>query len=211
MELNQKIKDLRLKKGLTLEQVGNYVGVGKSTVRKWENDMIKNMRRDKIARLAEILGTTPDYLIGGSCNKDNWSSAFCKSLSQELMMINHTDAMNAGIDIERLESVASREVPISLLEACNIADEIGASLDYMVGISKVDSKTFEFIKLFSQLTTEQQSIIISQIKDILANQDQPKKTYAIKKAARHGNFEKKTITDTELDEIKCLHDVNDLK
>ncbi|MCC8196372.1 MAG: helix-turn-helix domain-containing protein [Ruminococcus sp.] len=54
---------LRKEKGLTLEQVGDYVGVGKSTVRKWECGTIQNIRRDKIEKLAAILETTPDYLM----------------------------------------------------------------------------------------------------------------------------------------------------
>lgn len=60
----QRIKTLRQEKGLTLEQVADVVGVGKSTVRKWETGMIANMRRDKIADLAKALGTTPAYLMG---------------------------------------------------------------------------------------------------------------------------------------------------
>ena len=60
----QRIKNLRQEKGLTLEQVAEVVGVGKSTVRKWETGMIANMRRDKIAALAKALGTTPAYLMG---------------------------------------------------------------------------------------------------------------------------------------------------
>lgn len=60
----QRIKELRKEKGLTLEQVAEVVGVGKSTVRKWETGMIANMRRDKIASLAKALGTTPAYLMG---------------------------------------------------------------------------------------------------------------------------------------------------
>lgn len=60
----QRIRELRLAKGLTLEQVASVVGVGKSTVRKWETGMIANMRRDKIADLAKALGTTPAYLMG---------------------------------------------------------------------------------------------------------------------------------------------------
>ena len=60
----QRIKALRQEKGLTLEQVAEIVGVGKSTVRKWETGLIANMRRDKIADLAKALGTTPAYLMG---------------------------------------------------------------------------------------------------------------------------------------------------
>ncbi len=66
MELNEKIRHLRLQKGMTLEEVGNRVGVGKSTVRKWESGDIANMRRDKIAKLATALGTSPAYLMGWS-------------------------------------------------------------------------------------------------------------------------------------------------
>ena len=50
--------------GLTLEQIAQQVGVGKSTVRKWETGFIENMRRDKIAKLATALHTTPSYLMG---------------------------------------------------------------------------------------------------------------------------------------------------
>ena len=60
----QRIKTLRQEKGLTLEQVADVVGVGKSTVRNWETGIIANMRRDKIADPAKALGTTPAYLMG---------------------------------------------------------------------------------------------------------------------------------------------------
>lgn len=64
LTMGEKIKALREKNNLTLEQVGNAVGVGKSTVRKWETGTIANMRRDKIANLAKVLNTTPAYLMG---------------------------------------------------------------------------------------------------------------------------------------------------
>lgn len=63
-EMARRIKELRKAKKMTLEEVGNIVGVGKSTVRKWETGMIANMKRDKIATLAKALDTTPSYLMG---------------------------------------------------------------------------------------------------------------------------------------------------
>ena len=53
MNIGQRIKELRLAKGMTLEDLGNKVGVGKSTVRKWETGSIANMRRDKIVKIAK--------------------------------------------------------------------------------------------------------------------------------------------------------------
>lgn len=64
--LSARIRELRAKHGLTLEQVAQQVGVGRSTVRKWETGLIENMRRDKIAKLAAALHTTPGYLMGWS-------------------------------------------------------------------------------------------------------------------------------------------------
>lgn len=63
-DFGKMIRERRLALGLTLEQVGDFCGVGKSTVRKWENGIIQNMRRDKIAMLATILQMDPVDLIG---------------------------------------------------------------------------------------------------------------------------------------------------
>lgn len=73
MEIGQKIKTLREEKGMTLEELGNKVGVGKSTVRKWETGMIANMRRDKIAKVASALETSPAYLMGWEQIDSNFS------------------------------------------------------------------------------------------------------------------------------------------
>ena len=64
MEMGERIKMLREQRGMTLEELGNKVGVGKSTVRKWETGAIANMRRDKIQKLADALGVSPGYLMG---------------------------------------------------------------------------------------------------------------------------------------------------
>ena len=64
MDIGEKMKNRRIELGLSLEAVGDIVGVGKSTVRKWENGFIKNMGRDKIALVAKALRVTPGYLMG---------------------------------------------------------------------------------------------------------------------------------------------------
>lgn len=66
MEFANRIRQLRAQREMTLEQVATIVGVGKSTVRKWETGQIANMRRDKIAALAHALGVDPEYLMGWS-------------------------------------------------------------------------------------------------------------------------------------------------
>lgn len=70
-DLSGKIRYLRAKHSLTLEQVAQQVGVGRSTVRKWETGLIANMRRDKIEKLARALHTTPGYLMGWEAEEES--------------------------------------------------------------------------------------------------------------------------------------------
>lgn len=64
--MNEIIKKKRLEKNMSLEDVGKLVGVGKSTVRKWENGMIENMGRDKIVALSKALDISPIDILGMS-------------------------------------------------------------------------------------------------------------------------------------------------
>ena len=55
MNVGEKMKERRKELGMTLEEVGNIVGVGKSTVRRWENGMIKNMSVAWLEPIAKAL------------------------------------------------------------------------------------------------------------------------------------------------------------
>lgn len=63
MKIQEVLSWRRKQLKLTLEDVAHHVDVGKSTVRKWEHGIIKNMGRDKIALLAEILQLPPALLL----------------------------------------------------------------------------------------------------------------------------------------------------
>ena len=64
MELKDILKIKRTELNLTLEEIGNAVGVSKATVQRWESGEIKNLRRDKIGNLAKVLNISPSVLLG---------------------------------------------------------------------------------------------------------------------------------------------------
>lgn len=99
MEMGQKIYNLRIQKGLTLEELGNMVGVGKSTVRKWENGMIANMKRDKILKVSEALDTTPAYLMGWEEKQEKEESP---KIMQYYELLNDTGKHEAAKRVEEL-------------------------------------------------------------------------------------------------------------
>ncbi len=106
MELSEKLLCLRKQKGLTLEDVAKYVGVGKSTVKKWESGAIKNMRRDKIAKLAECLGVTPTYLMEWEGGDDELDVYLEELKSRPEMRMLFSLAKNATKeDVERAVAI----------------------------------------------------------------------------------------------------------
>lgn len=64
MELKDVIRTRRNQLNMTLEYIGRQVGVGKSTVAKWERGEITNIRRDNIEKLARVLRVSPLVLMG---------------------------------------------------------------------------------------------------------------------------------------------------
>ncbi|MDR3349772.1 MAG: helix-turn-helix domain-containing protein [Acidaminococcales bacterium] len=64
MDIKHRIYSRRKQLDLTLEEVAQVAGVGKSTVRKWETGEIDNMKLDKIELLAKALRTSPAWLMG---------------------------------------------------------------------------------------------------------------------------------------------------
>ncbi len=130
-DLGKRIYNLRKARGLTLEAVGQVVGVGRSTVRKWENGIIANMRRDKIKKLAVALGTTPSYIMGWTDdpNDDGLSSDFIPDLSPQLQALaDALDQLNEEGQEKLLDYAADlvaggryKKVSLSLLENKNAA------------------------------------------------------------------------------------------
>lgn len=98
LTMGERIKMLRIQNNLTLEQVGQKVGVGKSTVRKWETGMIANMKRDKIYALAEALHTTPSFLMGWEDSEAN------EVASENNAIINKQNFYNLDFEGETLFS-----------------------------------------------------------------------------------------------------------
>lgn len=64
MTTGERIKQLRIAKGMTQEELGQKIGVKKSAIHKYESGMIVNLKRDTISKLAKVLDTTGSYLIG---------------------------------------------------------------------------------------------------------------------------------------------------
>lgn len=82
--IHSNIYTLRKQKKMTLEELGNKVGVTKQTMQRYESGEIKSIPYDKIVSLADALDVTPTELMGWSATpseEDNLTPGMAHTLS----------------------------------------------------------------------------------------------------------------------------------
>lgn len=142
-DIGKKIFQRRKALKLTLEEVGRAVGVGKSTVQRWENGQIRNMGRDKIAALADILQMNPIEFVPGPepmkkiyvrrpLNKKSFTNAVVKAIvnrpieNEEIRLIETTTRFQyedpqtrSMMKLWEVSSPDARDAAIGVLKALN--------------------------------------------------------------------------------------------
>lgn len=149
-EIGERIKALRLKNGLTLDEVARKIGVNNATVSRWETGEIKAIGSDKIGALADILGTTTEYLLGRSNNTERtkklsrYDMPFPTRLRELLNRPGETQGKLAeAIGVQR-QSIGQWKDGITSpdINAFNkIADYYNVSADYLLGRKSLDDTT----------------------------------------------------------------------
>lgn len=64
MNIGQRIKKIRKEKGLSVDYIADKLGKNRATIYRYESNEIENLPYPILVPLAEILGTTPMYLMG---------------------------------------------------------------------------------------------------------------------------------------------------
>lgn len=85
MEIGRKIKEARVSKGLTQEELGNMVGLQKSAIAKYENGRVVNIKRSTLQKLAQALDLRGSDLIIESNPKEAAELSAKVLLDGELM------------------------------------------------------------------------------------------------------------------------------
>lgn len=75
MDFKDRLRDLRLSRGLTLQQVADYVGLQKAAIYKYEHGLTVNPKRSLIEKLATLFQVSPSYLLGINDEEENSDSA----------------------------------------------------------------------------------------------------------------------------------------
>lgn len=63
LSIQERLKDLRVERKLTLEQLAEQTGLSKSALGSYESDDYKDISHHAINKLADFYGVTADYLF----------------------------------------------------------------------------------------------------------------------------------------------------
>lgn len=63
MHVGEYIKQLRIAKGMTQEQLGEIVGIQRAAVQKWESGQTQNLKRNTMIMLAKVFNVSPATFV----------------------------------------------------------------------------------------------------------------------------------------------------
>jgi transcriptional regulator with XRE-family HTH domain len=142
LEIKDLIKLRRQELGLTYEELGKLVGVGKSTVRKWETGMIENMRRDNIVSLSKALNISPSILMGWEevdIKKEINKTTDTISIKERKLLNNFNNLNETGKD-EAIKRVSELTLIPSYIKDQSASDikTIAAHNDHLTEYGEMD-------------------------------------------------------------------------
>lgn len=151
MAIKDIIRKRREELDLTYEELGEKVGVGKSTVRKWETGMIENIKRSNIAALAKALEISPSLLMGWE-TKDEYESGENSSdnsfVGEKIAEYSAFKLNSDFIEIPIVGSIRAGQPMLADDNICGYIPVLSGSLkndsDYFGLMVKGDSMNLEF-------------------------------------------------------------------
>ncbi len=109
LTIQEKLKDLRVERGLTLDELARQTGISKSALGSYEADDYKDISHFSIVTLAKFYGVSTDYLLGLTENRQH----------------QNTDVAELNLNDEMLELLKSGKINTRLL--CEMATHEGFS------------------------------------------------------------------------------------
>ena len=122
LTIGERLKDLRVERKLTLEQLADEVGISKSALGKYESDNGKDISPYSISLLADYYGVSSDYLMGRTETKNHPNTA----LHELHLSDDAIDVLKTGNFNHRLlsEMICHKDFQTLMLDAEIYVDRI---------------------------------------------------------------------------------------
>lgn len=80
MSVGKRIKEARLRSGMSQQEVADAIKSTKQAVYKYENEIVTNIPIDKIEKMADLFDVTPAYLMGWQTKSEKTESEITSSV-----------------------------------------------------------------------------------------------------------------------------------
>lgn len=116
----EKLREIRLKRGRTLDDVATAIHSTATTISKYESGKVQNIPQKKLEAIAEYLEVNPSYILG--YEDADFKGAMVLSITEQLMMEEYRELSDASQEtinmlVHRLlevETQRSKPVQLSL-------------------------------------------------------------------------------------------------
>jgi len=154
MTTGDRLKELRQKANLTLQDAGELIGTSKQNLFKYENDIITNIPIDRLVKLAEIYNTSPIEILGWEhfSNNPNLTKVSVYNYLPYGVSAGSPDGPNYEVDLEKIEISDSVMGPyanddnvkvfkdLQLYESVGLIEPVGADHMYFAAMNSKSCK-----------------------------------------------------------------------
>lgn len=124
LTIQEKLKDLRIERHLTLEQLAAETGISKSALGKYESDDFKDISPFSITTLAKYYGVSTDYLLGLTETKNHPNADLQDlHLSDEMIALLKSGSINNRQQIMEKYNPDENDLYLRTLELAQVKEE----------------------------------------------------------------------------------------
>lgn len=177
---------LRKRDGLSQQELANKTNVSRSLIGMFEAGQ-RMPSIEVLESIADVFNVGTDFLIG-RIDSGEYSSVFRDNLARIISGYDKTDIVATGIDEYEINLVIEGTVSLTLDCACKIAEQLGETLDTMLGKGKpipvsedgLDDMERLLIRYVRDLTPDQQQMLLAQMQVMKKSQKEATQPFAQK-------------------------------
>lgn len=118
MTTGEKLREIRLKRGKTLEEVASAINATATTISKYESGKVRNIPQNKLEAIAAYLDVHPSYILG--YDDPDYQGGTVLNINEQLMIeefrdLSATDQETIIMLVHRFHEVQNQSEPVQLL------------------------------------------------------------------------------------------------
>lgn len=153
---------LRKREKMSQQELADKIGMSRSIVGMYESDQ-RMPSFEVLEAIADTFNVNIDFLVGHT-DSGSYSRVFRNNLAQLVENSSAADLASAGINTYETDLIISGAIPLSFDCACELAEQLGETIDTMLGneetATQQDDGFSEMATLFKALSPDNRSKLL---------------------------------------------------